>query len=145
MSGQARAPALDAPIYRRILVVFCGSSLSWLRWLRPGFRHCFAAVDDGASWLTVDPLLHRLEIRSTGLPSGFDLAGEYRRLGHAVVEIVPAPVPQCCAPLGLFTCVEAIKRLIGLRARFVVTPWQLYRSLLRAGCPAQPLETKTRK
>lgn len=125
-------PELAPPLYTRALVIFSGSTgVRWLRWLRPGFRHCFVAVDDGIEWLTVDPLLHRLEIRASGLPSAFDLAAEYRRMALAVLEVVPAPVPLRRAPLGLFTCVETAKRLLGIRARWVLTPWQLHGWLSR--------------
>lgn len=121
------------PLYARALVVFSGrTGVRWLRWLRPGYRHCFVAVDDGIEWLTVDPLLHRLEIRASGLPSAFDLAAEYRRLALDVIEVAPAAVPLRRAPLGLFTCVETAKRLLGIRARWVLTPWQLRRWLLAA-------------
>ena len=81
------------------------------------------------TWLTVDPLLHRLEVRATGLPSRFDLASEYRRMGLAVVEVEPGPVLMRRAPIGFFTCVETAKRLLGIRARRIITPWQLYRFL----------------
>lgn len=124
--------ALEAPLYRRALVVFAGhAGVWWLRWLRPGFRHCFAAVDDGAQWLTIDPLLHRLEIRASGLPSAFDLAAEYRRMNLIVLVIGPPPVVLRTAPFGIFSCVETVKRVLGLRARWVFTPWQLYRFLER--------------
>ena len=134
MIGFLRGSSVECapPLYARALVVFSGrTGVAWLLWLRPGFRHCFVAVDDGVEWLTVDPLLHRLEVRASGLPSAFDLAGEYRRLDLAVLEVVPAPVPLRRAPLGLFTCVEAVKRLLGIRARWVLTPWQLHRHLSR--------------
>jgi hypothetical protein len=132
--ARKRRAAIDRapPLYARALVVFSGrTGVAWLRWLRAGFRHCFVAVDDGVEWLTVDPLLHRLEVRATGLPSDFDLAAEYRRMGLTVAEISPAAVPLRRAPLGLFTCVEAVKRILGIRARCVVTPWQLYRFVVR--------------
>ena len=127
------APELAAPLYPRALLVFSGrTGVAWLRWLRRGFRHCFVAVDDGVEWLTIDPLLHRLEVRASGLPSDFDLADAYRRMGLTVAEVVPAPVPLRRAPLGLFTCVETAKRVLGMRAPWVVTPWQLYRRVARA-------------
>lgn len=122
--------AAAAPLYRRALVAFGDDSgLIWLRFLKPGFRHCFVALDDGARWLTVDPLAHRVEIRAPALPDGFDLAAFYRRRGLTVIEIAPAPVLRRGAPLALFTCVEIVKRLIGVRAAGIVTPWQLYRHL----------------
>lgn len=141
---------LAAPLYARALVVFSGrTGVTWLRWLKPGYRHCFVALDDGIEWLTVDPLLHRLEIRASGLASAFDLAAEYRRMSLDVVEIVPAPVPLRRAPFGLFTCVETAKRLLGIRARWVLTPWQLRRWLSRHAAPlslavarAAPMRTK---
>lgn len=124
---------LMPPLYSRALLVFSGrTGVAWLRWLRTGFRHCFVAVDDGVEWLTIDPLLYRLEVRASGLPSDFDLAAEYRRMGLTVAEVIPAPVPLRRAPLGLFTCVETAKRLLGIRAPLVVTPWQLYRLVSRA-------------
>lgn len=132
------------PLYPRALVVFGGrTDVKWLRWLRPGYRHCFVALDDGAAWLTVDPLLHRLEVRASGLPSDFDLASEYRRMDLAVLEMVPNPVPLRRAPLGLFTCVETAKRLLGIRAPWVITPWRLYRYIARRNelyAPADPIE-----
>jgi hypothetical protein len=132
-ASEAHESGLTAPLYVRALVVFSGrTGVRWLRWLKPGYRHCFVAVDDGIEWLTVDPLLHRLEIRASGLPSAFDLAAEYRRRALDVIEVVPEAVPLRRAPLGLFTCVETAKRLLGVRARRVLTPWQLRRWLLAA-------------
>ena len=160
-SGKNAAIEYAPPLYPRALVVFSGrSGVRWLRWLKPGFRHCFVAVDDGIEWLTVDPLLHRLEIRASRLASDFDLAAEYRRMGLDVIEVMPASVALRCAPFGLFTCVETAKRLLGIRARWVLTPWQLYRLLSRraprlppcpetrapaAGPASERVKNKTRK
>ncbi len=115
----------------RALVVFSGrTDLRWLRLLKPGFRHCFVAIHDGRHWLTLDPLASRTELRVEPVPPDADLAAWYRGLGLTVVETAIArPVrPAAWAP---FTCVEAVKRAIGLQAWWVVTPWQLYRRLAR--------------
>lgn len=123
-----------SPLYRRALVVFSGGTdLRWLGLLKRGFRHCFVALDDGARWITVDALSHRTEIVVHDLPPGFDLAGYYRRKGLVVVEAVPRPVARRPAPPEPHSCVGSIKRLLGIRARRIVTPWQLYRFLERAG------------
>ena len=54
-----------------------------------------------------------------------------------VLEIAPPEVALRSAPLGVFSCVETVKRLLGLRTRWVFTPWQLHRFLVSrhiAGC-----------
>ena len=102
-------------------VVYRGEApLWWLRLLRPGFRHCLALLNDGRRWVAVDPLAGFTDVAVLDLPADFDLPGWY-----------PAPLrrPAGPAPWGPFTCVEAVKRLIGLRAPWVLTPWQLHRHL----------------
>ena len=134
----------DPPLYARALVIFGGRcGVWWLRWLKPGFRHCFAAVDDGRQWLTIDPLLHRLEIRASGLASDFDLAAAYRAMNLVVVGVAPSAVRRRTAPIGLFTCVETVKRLLGFRAPWILTPRQLHRFLERRNFLAANATRKT--
>lgn len=117
----------------QILVVFSGATtIPWLRLLRPGFRHCFAVWCDGRRWLTCDAMAHATHIAVHDLPPGFDMAAWYRAAGLRVVRVHPyaqQACPRTPAPLAPFTCVESVKRLIGLRARRVVTPYQLWRHL----------------
>lgn len=103
----------------------------WLRLLRPGFRHCLVVLDDGRHWVVIDPTAPRTDVavlERAGVP---DLPDRFRALG---LTVVPAAV-RCGAirpaPWGPFTCVEAVKRVLGLRAPFVLTPWQLHRYLTR--------------
>jgi len=129
----SRAAPAPAPPVPRAWVVFSGvSELWWLRLLRPGFRHCFVALDDGRHWVVVDPLAPFTDVAVLGVPPGWDVPGWFRDLGMTVVA---APVRRGLtrpAPWGPFTCVEAVKRVLGLHAPFVLTPWQLYRRLAGA-------------
>lgn len=119
------------PPLPRIHVVFTGrTELGWLRWLRPGFRHCFALIEDGVDWLLFEPLAGHVEIVRPGIPAAIDLAGWYRQQGLTVVPARPVR-RQRVAPPALFTCVEAIKRLLGIHAPLVLTPHQLFRHLSR--------------
>ena len=133
MSGAPdAAPASpDAPL-PRAWVVFSGQvELRWLRVLRPGFRHCFVALNDGRHWLVVDPLAPFTDVAVLDLPADYDLPDWFRGLGFTVV---PARLRRGLtrpAPWGPATCVEAVKRVLGLHAPFVLTPWQLYRRLTR--------------
>lgn len=132
MSGAmlpAAPPSADLP---RAWVVFCGQAdLFWLRLLRRGFRHCFAVLNDGERWITIDPLSPCLEIAVQPVPAAFDLPCWLRERGHVVVPATVGRGHGRPAPWAPFTCVEAVKRVIGLHDRFVLTPWQLYRRLTR--------------
>lgn len=114
-------PAPDA------LVGFVGhADLWWLRLLRPGFRHCFAAIRTGSVWVVVDPMSHHTLMRLECSP---DLMGFYASRGITVVATRVRPPPRRPAPWRPYTCVEAVKRLLGVQAAWVLTPWQLYRFL----------------
>jgi hypothetical protein len=122
----------DAPT---CLVVFVGDTqVPWLRLLRPGFRHCFVALVRRDRWLVLDSLKGHVETDMLPVPADFPLARFYRARGFRVVVPAPAPAPASTRlRLGPLTCVELTKRLVGLAAPAVLTPWQLYRALLTRG------------
>jgi len=130
MTG-AGAP-MDPPAGRWALVGFMGRcDLPWLRLLKPGFRHCFVLLHDGRRWLLLDPLAHGLALRALDESWQAELLDALLAEGHLLVPVRPRPRPRRCAPLAPFTCVEAVKRLLGVRCRRIVTPWQLFRHLTR--------------
>ncbi|MGF1594791.1 MAG: hypothetical protein ACFCUW_16035 [Kiloniellaceae bacterium] len=115
---------------RRALVVFHGDGAGFWPWLcgRAGFRHCFVALNDGRAWLTVDARGDGLWI-DAAVPATCDLAAHYRALGYVVVETsLRGKRRRYCAPWA-FTCVEAAKRVLGVRGWTIWTPYQLYRHL----------------
>ena len=116
------------------LAVFSGAAdVAWLKALKPGFRHCFVVVDCGGHWVVHDPLAHRTEIAVVAGVGGRDLARWYRRRGLRVVACRVRTPPRRSAPLGFYTCVEAVKRILGIHARRVITPWNLYNFLISCG------------
>ena len=116
-------------------VVFSGETeISWLRVLKPGFRHCFVVLFDEAHWLTIDPLANHMDAQIQPLPADFNLPLWFKNRG---LEVVPAPLNRTHkkpAPVMPLTCVETVKRILGLHHRFIFTPWQLYRYLLKEHC-----------
>jgi len=116
---------------RRVWVVFSGKAdLPWLRFLRPGFRHCYVLLHEGDKWITVDPMLNRMDVQvHHQLPADFDLPRWLESRGQRVVMAFIDQSRAKPAPWRPFTCVEAVKRILGLHARAVLTPWQLYRHL----------------
>lgn len=126
------------PATEEVLVVFVDhAACPWLRPLRRGFRHCFAALRQDGRWLLVDPLKRRLEVRLLPPAAGFDLAALYVAQGYRVLRRGPPPQGGDPPPprrgggplLRPLTCVEAVKRLVGVEGAWTLTPWQLFRRL----------------
>lgn len=112
-------------------VVFSGETdLPWLRLLKPGFRHCFILMNDGRHWVSIDPLANHTEVKVHHVPPTFDLPQWLADRGQRVVAAPVCRTRRRAAPIGFFTCVEAVKRVLGLHDGFVMTPWQLYRRLV---------------
>lgn len=112
------------------LVVFADATdLWWLRPLRRGFRHCFVALAVDGGWVVVDPLSHVTSVAHFPAAQDFDLGAWYRQHGLVVVVVKKISPVRRVAPLMPYSCVESVKRILGIRARSVWTPWQLYRHL----------------
>ena len=113
---------------QKIWIVFTGQTDRWwLRFLRPGFRHCFVIVNDGQGWLSLDPMLNHMEIQiHRDVPGAFDLPAWLRERGHHIVPGRMDHTHVTPAPFSFFSCVEVVKRILGLHKLFIFTPWQLY-------------------
>ncbi|HEY1096918.1 MAG TPA: hypothetical protein VGF14_06725 [Alphaproteobacteria bacterium] len=112
---------------REAWVCFSGETeLWWLRALKKGFRHCFAIARNQNHWLAIDPLSPHLEITILPVPPSFDLPHWLQQNG---LTLMRAPIRrdlQNPAPFFIFSCVEVIKRFLGIHRRRIVTPHQLY-------------------
>jgi hypothetical protein len=114
-----------------IWVVFSGQTdRPWLGFLRKGFRHCFVVINDGQRWISFDPMLNHIELKiHDHVPADFDLPRWLQKRGHIAVKARQDLSHKTPAPLALFTCVEAVKRFLGVHRFGIQTPWQLYRYL----------------
>ena len=116
------------------VVVFSGDTdIPWLRVLRPGFRHCFALIASGDCWVLIDPLSHYTALRVVQQPAPWQPAPWFHAHGLTAIATNAAEPPRRLAPWRPYTCVEAVKRALGLRLPYVFTPWQLYRTLSATG------------
>lgn len=116
---------------RLAIVVFVDrTECAWLRCLKRGFRHCFVVIRDEPCWLICDALKDRIELNSLHFPRSFNLAGFYADQGHHVVVGKTAhDLPRDWLTLTPLTCVSVAKRLLGIRATWVLTPWDLFAHL----------------
>jgi len=110
----------------RALVAFGGNAvLPWLKLLKPGYRHCFVLVEEAGGWILYNPLSHRTELAFHAGLTGEDIAEHYRLAGYEIVETFVLGAPRRQAPVRPYSCVEAVKRALGIHSGRVLTPWQL--------------------
>ena len=115
----------------RALVVFSDDTdICALKILKRGFRHCFVCIEKNGLWLSLDPLAHKTELLVIDVPDGFNLADWLRGEGCTVIEthINPHIIKRPLWP-AFASCVESVKRVLGLRKPFILTPWQLFNTL----------------
>lgn len=100
----------------------------WTRFFKPGFRHVYALRHDGQHWIMLQPRLDFIDIEVLPLPSYLTIqeitdspnvikVTAWRRPGRMRHPWIAGPV----------TCVEVIKGILGIRAFFLWTPWQLFK------------------
>ena len=89
------------------------------------------AVQGAGQWHLLDPLSNGLELTVLGELRVDEIISGFGRDGYEAIAVQrQAPVMREL-PLAPFTCVEAVKRVLGIRARHILTPWQLRRYLQR--------------
>jgi len=119
---------------RRALVAFGGDAdLKWLRLLKPGYRHCFALLESGDHWVMYNPLSNGTEVEVWPGDQEETIRAWLVMSGYEVIDQTVRPLRPYPFSWAPYSCVEAVKRVLGLRAPRVFTPWQLYRHLNNFG------------
>jgi len=117
----------------RAIVVFVDETECFhLRWLKRGFRHCFAAIRHQDHWIICDPLKNRIEFLAIKIPSDVNLCHFYYERGHTVLisDVILTDHNRWICP-EILTCVGIVKKIIGFRSFWIMTPWQLFQALNR--------------
>lgn len=133
-----------AEITQRALVVFSGKTeLAWLRMLRPGYRHCFVVIEHisqegDASWVLYNPLSTGTQMAVWSSANDETIRTWLVQQGYEVLVARVLPATQRIFGWRPYTCVEAIKRLLGLHEPHIFTPWQLYKALKKQDAENNP-------
>ena len=97
--------------------------------LKPGFRHCAVLIDDGEYWVAFDHGRGQPLIRVVA-DAEQDVAAHYRAQPDYEVQEVEFDWRDVrYRASGPHSCVTSIKSMLGIRAFWVLTPYQLYRWL----------------
>ena len=97
-----------------------GDNLGWIRRLiHPYISHCYVARPDNGSWLITEGGIRGL--------SSYRITSKDGIMSKSLV--VKVNIEKATSYISLTTCVSDVKRVIGLKAPFVFTPYQLYKRL----------------
>ncbi len=96
-----------------------------LRLLKHGFRHCFVFFGDESNTFVLDPISNRVDI--SFLPVGVKYMVNLFTSKNITVVYVPQRFEvKKISTTGLFTCVEVVKRVLGISKFSIITPFRLY-------------------
>lgn len=96
----------------------------WQRFLRDGFKHVRLFKQEGGIYYMFDPLYHAFVFTDySELPSNHTY----------LVKVVHYSEHYKPMPIEPLTCVSFAKRVLCIRDRWIITPYQLYKELLKAG------------
>lgn len=117
----------------------------WTRLLKPGFQHVIAYRVIAGYWLLFQPRKDFLDVEFTTYPSYLTI-NEIVPEGAKVLRVTAwREQKRMRYPwiIGSVTCVEMIKALLGIRAFFLWTPWQLYRYCIKEFPDGQVFRTES--
>lgn len=107
----------------RFRVVFEAASHRWISRTLSWPQHCYVAKKVEGGWVIIDPVWSHIEVRTE--PDGW-VPGSDSCIIETYARICIDSIS--CAP-GLMTCVDVVKRTLGIRSIFIQTPRQLLRYL----------------
>lgn len=101
--------------------------------LQDGFKHVYAMkkTDAGLMWIVVDCVASHLIVKLETVdkyPHPRVYAGEDAVILPVKARITPQSIRMT---FGFISCVEIVKAVIGLKAGYIWTPYQLYKYLTR--------------
>ena len=122
--------------YAKGYVVFeDNTTLWWLKFLKKGFRHCYIIICLSKSkdiWLELNPMSNQVYIFEHESMLRLDYLNHIKKHKKSkILEVDFKQAPLKCAQLGIFTCVEFVKRIMGIHRVSIITPYQLYKFLIK--------------
>ena len=95
----------------------------WTRFLKKGFYHCLLIFGNGYEWYIIDPVMHFTDfiiLKTNRIENLFQLKG------YKIVRATPKIPTIIHFALRPCTCVEIVKRFLGIQMFSIWTPYQLF-------------------
>ena len=98
----------------------------WTLFLKKGFYHCALLLGNGREWVLIDPLVHFTDMIVLKNVKIRDVMADK---GYRLVRTTPCVPPIRSALFRPVTCVETVKRFLGIYQPKIWTPYQLFKFL----------------
>jgi len=113
--------------YPYAYVAFGGTRTRWwMRFLKRGFYHCALVLGNGRDWILIDPLVHFTDLIVLKNTSILQIL---KAKGYRLVRTTPTIPPVISIRFRPLTCVEIVKRFLGINRSEIWTPYQLFKFL----------------
>ena len=110
--------------YNKAIVGFGGKPTLWfMRFFKKGFYHCILALGNEEEWIVIDPLLHFTDLI---MIKDSDIRHFFKKHGYRFVETKVEEPKHIQLRVMPYTCVETVKRFIGVEKSSILTPYQLF-------------------
>lgn len=121
--------------FSQVYVVFeDNATLWWLKVCKRGFRHCYMIFinHNQDTIIKINPMSNQISIEFIKNTEFDDVIHNLKKdPSKKVCRVFIKAAPLKCAPIMAFTCVEFVKRVIGIHDIKTITPYQLYKKLKR--------------
>ena len=122
------SPTLSAYRFPFAYVAFGGNPTHWwTKFLKKDFYHCLLIMGNGFEWILIDPIWNYTDliyIRNKNILSFF------KEKGYCLVRTTPQLTSAQKGHFRPLTCVEIVKRFLGISNPKIWTPHQLYQFIL---------------
>ncbi len=99
----------------------------WTYFLKKGFYHCLLILGNGREWILIDPVAHYTDLI---VIKKREVLTFFHTQGYHFLRTTPTIPSKPILHLRPFTCVEVVKRFLGISNPFIWTPFQLYSAIL---------------
>ena len=110
--------------FEKAIVGFGGEpTFWWMRFLKKGFYHCLIALGGDSFWILIDPLVAQIDMI---VLQQADVERFLNKNGYTTVHVsVKNPVGHRLR-IRPYSCVETVKKILGIQDNSLWTPYQLY-------------------
>lgn len=98
----------------------------WTRFLKKGFYHCSLLIGNGFEWILIDPVMHYTDLILMHQRHAPEIL---KNKGYLLVRTTLKMPKKVSFHFRPMTCVETVKRFLGLTNPKIWTPYQLYLAL----------------